>query len=163
MILYHGSTLAVDKPQIINAEYGRDFGTGFFTTDVKDQAVRWARRKAKVENRKGNSARAILSKYEFDEKNYENLRVIHFPEPSADWLNLVCACRSNVRYNHGYDIVTGKIANDNVGETVSFVVQGIMRPEDALERLKFEKINNQVCFSTEKALSYLQFTGFEEV
>jgi hypothetical protein len=60
-------------------------------------------------------------------------------------------------------MVTGKIANDTVGETVSFVVQGIMRTEDALERLKFEKINNQVCFSTEKALSYLQYIGFEEV
>lgn len=39
-------------------------------------------------------------------------------------------------------IVCGKIANDNVGETVSYVMQGIMRKEDAVERLKFEKINN---------------------
>jgi hypothetical protein len=50
-----------------------------------------------------------------------------------------------------------------VGETVLFVVQGIMRAEDAIERLKFEKINNQICFSSEKALSYLTYTGFEEV
>jgi hypothetical protein len=163
MTLYHGSTLIIDKPQIIAAEYGRDFGAGFYTTDIRDQAVRWAQRKAKVENRKGNSVKAILSKYEFDEKNYENLRVIHFSGPSEDWLNMVCACRRNVKYNHGYDLVTGKTANDNVGETVSFVVQGIMRPEDALERLKFEKINNQVCFSTPKALMYLQYIGFEEV
>jgi hypothetical protein len=61
------------------------------------------------------------------------------------------------------DIVTGKVANDNVGETVSFVVEGIMRPEDALERLKFEQINDQVCFASEKALSHLRYTGFEEV
>jgi hypothetical protein len=31
-----------------------------------------------------------------------------------------------------------------VGETVSFVVQGIMRPEDALAKLRFERINNQM-------------------
>jgi hypothetical protein len=163
MILYHGSTAIIDKPRIITAEYGRDFGAGFYTTDIKEQAVRWARRKAKIETRKGATAKAVLSKYEFDEKNYEHLRVIHFPEPSAEWLKLVCDCRSSIDYHHEYDIVTGKIANDNVGETVSFVVQGIMRPEDALERLKFEQINNQVCFSTPKALSYLRYTGFEEV
>jgi hypothetical protein len=29
MIVYHGSTVIVGKPQIIIAEYGRDFGTGF--------------------------------------------------------------------------------------------------------------------------------------
>jgi hypothetical protein len=60
-------------------------------------------------------------------------------------------------------MVTGKIANDNVGETVSFVVQGVMRPEDALERLKLERINDQICFATEKALSYLNYIGFEEL
>jgi hypothetical protein len=164
MILYHGSTLIVDKPQIIITEYGRDFGAGFYATDIREQADRWALRKAKIEVRKGNQqAKAIISKYEFDEKNFANLQVIHFPAPSAAWLEMVCACRSNNRYNHGYDIVTGKIANDNVGETVSFVVQRIMRAEDALEKLKFEKINNQICFATEKALSFIKYTGFEEL
>ena len=55
------------------------------------------------------------------------------------------------------DIVIGKIANDNVGETVSYVMQGIMRREDAVERLRFEKINNQIAFCTEKALRTLRF------
>jgi len=63
---------------------------------------------------------------------------------------------------HGYDIVTGKVANDTVGETVAYVVQDIMRREDALDRLKFEQINKQVCFNIAKALSHLKFTGFEE-
>jgi hypothetical protein len=163
MILYHGSTLAVDKPKIIKTEYGRDFGPGFYTTDIKDQAVRWSLRKAKIEKRRNQDAKAIVSIYEFDEKSYSALKVIHFPEPNAEWLDMVCKCRSNIQYIHGYDIVTGKIANDTVGETVSYVVRGIMRAEDALERLRFEKINNQVCFSREKALSFLQYTGFEEL
>ncbi|GHV78045.1 hypothetical protein AGMMS49942_28660 [Spirochaetia bacterium] len=163
MIVYHGSTVIVDKPQIIITEYGRDFGVGFYTTDIWDQAVRWALRKTKIAVLKDHNAQAIVSKYEFDEKSFKILKTIHFPEPSAAWLEMVCACRRNIQYNHGYDIITGKIANDNVGETVLFVVQGIMRAEDAIERLKFEKINNQICFSSEKALSYLKYTGFEEV
>jgi hypothetical protein len=162
MILYHGSTLVVDRPIIIKTEYGRDFGPGFYTTEIKEQAVRWALRKARLEKRKNSDIKAIVSRYEFDEKNYGDLNVIHFPEPNAEWLDMVCRCRSNMQYIHGYDMVTGKIANDTVGETVSYVVQGIMRPEDAVERLRFEKINNQICFSTKKSLFFLRYAGCEE-
>jgi hypothetical protein len=152
----------VDKPVIIKTEYGRDFGPGFYTTEIKEQAVRWSLRKSKIEKQRNQDAKAVVSIYEFDEKSYSDLKVIHFPEPNAEWLDMVCKCRSNVQYIHRYDIVTGKIANDTVGETVSYVVQGIMRPEDAVERLRFEKINNQICLSTEKALSFLRYAGCEE-
>lgn len=74
-----------------------------------------------------------------------------------EWLEMVVHCRSDSSYSHGYDVVIGKIANDNVGETVSYVMQGIMRKEDAVERLKFEKINNQIAFCTEAALQELAF------
>ena len=70
---------------------------------------------------------------------------------------MVLKCRSDISYSHNYDIVIGKIANDNVGETVSYVMQGIMRKEDAIERLRFEKINNQIAFCTAKALETLTF------
>lgn len=76
-----------------------------------------------------------------------------------EWLETVVRCRSDLSFRHRYDIVIGKIADDNVGETVSYVVQGIMRKEDAIERLKFEKINNQIAFCTDRALSQLRFIG----
>ena len=163
MILYHGSTLAVEFPKIIRTEQGRDFGFGFYTTDIKEQAERWAKRKAMIIKRSGILAVPIISIYELDELVFSKLNVAQFPEPSLEWLDLICACRSDSSYIHGYDIVTGKIANDNVGETVSYVVSGVMRKADALERLKFEKINNQVCFNTERALDYLKYVEFEEV
>ncbi|MDR0520090.1 MAG: DUF3990 domain-containing protein [Clostridiales Family XIII bacterium] len=161
--LYHGSVQPVEHPRIIKTEYGRDFGFGFYSTDIFAQAKRWAVRRAKIMSRGGRDAHAIVSEYEFDEACYGSLSVRHFPNPDMEWLEMVCACRSDISYSHGYDIVTGKIANDNVGETVSYVVQGIMRKEDAIERLKFEKINNQICFCTEHALAYLRFVGFSEV
>ncbi len=162
MILYHGSTLVIESPSIIKTEQGRDFGFGFYTTDIKDQAIRWALRKARIALRKRETVRPIVSVYEFDESAYNTLSARHFPEPSMDWLNMVCACRSDAHYTHGYDIVTGKIANDSVGETVSYVAAGIMRREDALERLKFEQINNQICFNTTAALAHLKYLGFED-
>lgn len=98
MILYHGSTIAVEKPEIIKSEIGRDFGFAFYTTDIRDQAIRWAKRKAIIASRKNRQR-----------------------------------------------------------ETVSYVLQGIMRKEDAINRLKFEKINNQIAFCTERALNCLHY------
>lgn len=74
-----------------------------------------------------------------------------------EWLEMVIKCRSDLNFKHDYDIVIGKIANDNVGETVEYVLAGIMRKEDAVERLRFEKINNQICFCSEESLKVLVY------
>ena len=44
MILYHGSTVPVEKPEIRISESFLDFGTGFYTTTSLQQAERWARK-----------------------------------------------------------------------------------------------------------------------
>lgn len=163
MIIYHGSTEIVEHPKIIRTDKGRDFGAGFYTTDIKEQAVRWARRKVLSERRFSMDFKAILNIYEFDNTSYETLKTLHFPDSSLDWLDMVVKCRKNANHTHGYDIVSGKIANDNVGETVMYVLKGVMRPEDAINQLKFEKINNQICFCTEKSLDYIRFTEAREV
>ena len=158
MILYHGSTLEVQQPRILKSEIGRDFGFAFYTTDIQAQAERWARRRAMIESRRTKKeVLPIVSVYEWDEDAAKQRRFLQFDGASMDWLELVVTCRSQIDYSHGYDIVEGKIANDNVGETVSYVMQGIMRKEDAIERLRFEKINNQIAFCTEAALRTLHF------
>lgn len=156
MILYHGSTIAVENPEIIKSEIGRDFGFAFYTTDIRDQAIRWAKRKAMIASRKKRqNVLPIISAYEWIESS--DLSVKTFNGTSIEWLDMVIQCRSNPNYQHEYDIVIGKIANDNVGETVSYVLQGVMRKEDAINRLKFEKINNQIAFCTERALNCLHY------
>lgn len=64
---------------------------------------------------------------------------------------------------HGYDLVEGKIADDSVGETILFVIDGVIKKEDALERLKFQKINSQIAFCTDKSLELLKFINSYEV
>ena len=159
MKLYHGGLQAVESPRIIRNEIGRDFGFGFYTTDIQEQAERWALRRKRAALHNGIlSARAVVSVFRFDERLARTrLRFLDFPEVSMDWLNMVVACRSDVGFRHDFDIVTGKIANDNVGETIAYVLAGVMRKEDALDRLKFQKINHQLAFCTETALSYLIF------
>lgn len=157
MIVYHGSITEVVCPKILKSEIGRDFGFAFYTTDIKEQSERWALRKSKIEKRRGNLVcQAVINVYEWNERT-EDIALKRFENTSMDWLEMVVNCRGNIEYSHPYDIVIGKIANDNVGETISYVMRGIMRKEDAIERLKFEKINNQIAFCTEKALQTLEF------
>lgn len=156
MLVYYGTTLEIKEPKIITTEIGRDFGFAFYTTDIKEQAERWAIRRAKIQSRKSqNSVSAVVNIFDWERDIASD--ILEFDGASMEWLDMVVSCRSDLSYKHEHDIVIGKIANDNVGETVAYVVQGIMRKEDAIERLKFEKINNQIAFCSERSLKQLKF------
>ena len=159
MILYHGSTVAVQFPRLIQSDKGRDFGTAFYLTDLQVQAEKWAWRHARINRLNGLlDAKAIVSVFVFDEvEAHSSLKWLELPQANLEWLELVLKCRGDISYNHGFDSVSGKVADDNVGRTVSYVQQGIMRKEDALERLKFQQINNQIAFCTLKALQFLHY------
>ena len=159
MILYHGSDVRVNNPVIIKSEKGKDFGCAFYLTQIKEQAERMAKRKQKM----NSSSSAIVSVFELDEKELDNLNFKCFDSPDLDWLDMIIKCRTDASYSHGYDVVEGKIADDSVGETILFVIDGIIKKEDALERLKFQKINSQIAFCNEKALKLLRFIKSYEV
>ena len=156
MLVYHGTTLEIREPEMITTEIGRDFGFAFYTADIQEQAERWALRRAMIQSRKSKAAAvAVVNVYEWERDDASD--ILEFDGASMEWLNMLVSCRSDLSFKHDHDIVIGKIANDNVGETVAYVVQGIMRKEDAIERLKFEKINNQIAFCSERSLEQLRF------
>ena len=62
MILYHGSTDLVDKPEIRESDVYLDFGVGFYTTTSFEQAERWA----KIKMRRKNVILGYVTIYEFD-------------------------------------------------------------------------------------------------
>ena len=165
MTIYHGSTVVVERPKVVASDVGRDFGPAFYTTDIREQAERWAIRRARFARKAGNpSAKAIVSVYQFDEAQCrKSVRCHLFGDVSLDWLDMVVRCRSSLAYRHGYDLVEGKIANDSVGETVSYVVAGVMPREMALEKLKFQQINSQIAFCSDDALRFLGFERSYEV
>ena len=159
MILYHGSDVEVKSPKIIKSEKGRDFGCAFYLTPIKEQAERMAKRKQRM----NKSSSAIVSVFEFNEKEISGLKYKLFKNPDLEWLDMIIECRTNLSFAHGYDIVEGKIADDSVGETILFVIDGVIKKEDALERLKFQKINSQIAFCSEDSLKLIKFTKSYEV
>ncbi|MDR1200947.1 MAG: DUF3990 domain-containing protein [Tannerellaceae bacterium] len=44
MEIYHGGYCPIEHPEIIKGIYAKDFGTGFYCTGLREQAVRWAKR-----------------------------------------------------------------------------------------------------------------------
>lgn len=158
MFLYHGSFVVVKQPKIIESEKGRDFGFAFYLTPDQSQAERMAKRKCRLMK----SNKAFVSIYQWDE-NRPDLAIKEFKKANLEWLEMIINCRSKITYKHGYDIVLGKVADDNVGETVSFVIEGVISKEDAVKRLKFQKINSQIAFCSDKSLKSLAFKGSYEV
>ena len=140
MILYHGGTGSIEKPVIRSSLASRDFGIGFYCTDIQNQAEKWALRQGRVRKQS-----AYLNIYEFDmDRSKQNLNCKIFADYAIGWLEMVVTCRKDPRHIHGYDIVYGKIANDDVGETVQAVLDGLMPYDFALQKLAFMHANNIV-------------------
>jgi hypothetical protein len=154
MMLFHGGTDVVEKPSIVRLDVGRDFGPGFYLTGIQEQAEKWARRQARVRRK----AAAILNVYLFDEQVARaTLRIRKFEDYSLEWLELVLSCRSQLEFRHDCDIVFGGIADDEVGETVQAVMDGLMPKDFALQKLSYMASNEQYCFCTEAALACLHY------
>jgi len=110
-----------------------------------------------------NSNRQIISYYEFDlESAKKKLQVKNFSFPDQEWLDFVTLCRSGKNSEHGYDIVMGPVANDNVYATIQLYETGILSVEETIIRLKVEKIYDQILFHTNESLNFLSYIKHEE-
>lgn len=156
MILYHGSNVAVSKPQLIHQNRFLDFGSGFYTTTNKEQAIAFAN---KVYKRRREGAK-VVSIYELDEQiAFVECSVLRFDSPDEAWLDFVFENRSGNYKGKEYDLIYGPVANDDVYTTFILYNAGALTKEQTLETLKIKKLYNQMVFTTEKALRYLKFIG----
>ena len=156
MILYHGSYLTVENPDISFSRNNLDFGRGFYTTPIKEQAVSWSSR-FKRKYRQG-----IVSIYEIDDVSlFKNTSVLMFDDYSDEWLDFVVSCRSGENTCE-YDIVIGGVANDKVFDTIQLFFDGLIDKSESIRRLRYEKPNIQYCFRSQSVIDeYLKFIGSE--
>jgi hypothetical protein len=148
-LVYHGSNVLFDQPDLAKARAGRDFGQGFYTTTIRSQAEEWA-----------TTAAARLGGlpyvYEFDLSLTAELRVLEFPGMSVEWLEMVKTNRVARGLHHDYDVVMGPVANDNTMRTIALYVAGTYDAEEAMRRLRYFKANNQVSLHTPRAMAMLE-------
>lgn len=92
-----------------------------------------------------------------------SLNIKHFNTLDAEWLEFIKNNRLHGGIQHNYDIVIGPVADDNTMETVQLYMSGILKSHEAVDRLRYSKINNQVSFHTPRALEYLYFEYRKEI
>lgn len=156
LVVYHGSCYDFDKVDLSKSRNRRDFGKEFYTTILKEQSEEWAYRLSLREKKKAYFV------YEYLFLESAALKVKRFDSLSKEWLEFIKENRSKGGLQHDYDVVIGPVADDRTMETVQLYIAGILTAEEAVERLKYSKANNQVSFHTEKALKCLRFVGRKE-
>lgn len=163
IMVYHGSYCPVEKPV---AGYGRadlDFGQGFYVTNLRSQAERWAAIVSGIYAER----HPMLNIYELDiEYVYKTYRCIHFTAYNQEWIDFIVHSRRGLAPWHDYDFVEGGIANDRVVDTVENYIAGMMPAEMALERLSRHQPNNQMCLLSQQlideCLHYVDCEAIEE-
>lgn len=149
MIVYHGTTEIIEKPDVNHSKKYLDFGVGFYLTTYEEQAKKWAIRKGMRQERT-----PIVNEYELKEQ-WEGYRVLSFEEENEKWLEFVCACRRGENLNKDYDIIIGSVADDDVFKTVDMYFRGLWDKQKVLEELRYYKMNNQICIVNQNTLDQL--------
>lgn len=146
-MVFHGGYTEIRKPEIIKGPYTKDFGIGFYCTELKEQAIRWARRFDKP----------VVSMYDYNPD--VKLKELIFREMSEKWLDFIVQCRAGEK--HTYDIVIGPMANDQVYNYVSDYINGVLTKEQFWVLAKFKHPTHQIAFCSENALQSLTFIHSE--
>lgn len=154
MKLYHGTNVDFDDIDLTKSNKYKDFGSGFYLTDIRAQAEELAAKKSRL-----FGGYPIIQEYEFDESllNGEDLKVLKFDKPSTEWAKFIFNNRNrDSNFIHDFDIVIGPIANDGVAYLLGRYEEGTLTIEELSDKLDYNRLNSQYFFGTEKSLKYLK-------
>ena len=153
MKLYHGSNTKIEKIDLSKCRAYKDFGQGFYLTEIKEQAEKMASRTAHI-----YEGEPIVTEFEFDESALTKLSVKQFEGPNEEWALFVLANRSkeNQQPTHSYDIVIGPVADDDIAQLFRNFNDGYINLTMLVEGLKYKKVSSQYFFHTEDAIKYLK-------
>ena len=162
MILYHGSNTKVTKIDLSKCRPYKDFGRGFYLTDIQEQAEQMARRVARL-----YGGAPCVSAFVFDESALSNttLNILSFEKPDKDWALFVMNNRNKKFKNiddrlcnqdNKYDIVSGAVANDDIAYLFRTFTSGLIDIDVLIRGLEYKELTSQYSFHTEEAIKYLQ-------
>ena len=156
MIVYHGSYTEIDEIDLSLCEIGKDFGQGFYVTNIRSQAELWAKRKGKKNHNSG-----FITEFEFDEDicRIMKLKVLRFDSYSEEWLDFVVLNRINKKEQqaHDYDIVEGSVADDDITTRIYDYLRSDVSKKQFLLELTHKTPSHQICFCTVQSLQALTY------
>ncbi len=178
MLLYHGSYMVVEKPELDRCARFKDFGQGFYLTTSLSQAKNFA----KLSLGKAKDRRLIPQTEKsawvsvFRVGDIIGLNTFVFQTADKEWLHCIIAHRRETFFNEvlqklkNYDVIGGKVANDDTNATITNYINGAYGPIGDERADNFcigllipERLKDQFCFRSRKAIACLEFLRNEIV
>lgn len=131
----------------------KDFGKGFYLTDIRQQAEEMSIRRTKI----SREVNPVVLTFSLDDELLSNggLNVLRFDNPSVEWAKFILKNRMERNYRHEYDIVIGPVADDGVVFQLDLYVRHLITLEQLVKELTYKKLSKQYCFATNYAISKL--------
>ena len=166
MILYHGSNIEIESIDLNKCRPFKDFGRGFYTTPLQEQAWAMARRTVRIYK----EGTPCITEFFFDDAILGDIRynIKRFQKPDFEWARFVINNRnhnlgdftgSDCNADSKYDIVTGPVANDDITALMNIYLAGILSDEALTKELTFRELSDQVSFHSARSINCLQKTG----
>lgn len=168
MLLYHGSNKMIEQVDLTMSRPYKDFGRGFYCTNIKSQAEAMARRVSKL-----YGGESFVSVYEFNENVFSDsaVKTLIFPTPSPEWAKFVMNNRNknpqipegkSSNHDNQFDLVVGPVADDEMYAQFQLLQEGMIDLQMLAKKLEFVKHSSQYSFHSHKSLQYLLFVeGYE--
>ena len=163
MFLYHGSNTYIRTINLAMCRPYKDFGKGFYLTDIRDQAPKMALRVSKIYV--GNP---VINTYEIDD-NFRQIPGLYIKDfgnlTTEEWARFIINNRSRDFYNHRdllsnqdnkYDIVIGPVADDDMTLLFRQYKNEIIDFTTLLNGIIYKNVSKQYSFHTEKSISLLR-------
>ena len=163
MRLYHGSNIVIDSINLAMCRPYKDFGRGFYLTDIEEQAVQMAKRVSRIY---GGSP--VINGFEIqdDFREISDIQIKDFGvQTTEEWAKFVMNNRSRsftdtkntlCNKDNKYDIVIGPVADDNMALLFRQYENEIIDFETLLKGMIYKKTSSQYSFHTENSVKLLR-------
>ncbi|MGM9943584.1 MAG: DUF3990 domain-containing protein [Lysinibacillus sp.] len=167
MILFHGTNQDFDNIDLSLCAPYKDFGTGFYTTTLFEQAKAMAIRKSKI-----FGGEPCVISYEAPDNllELEMVTVKNFPSTSKEWAVFIINNRNRdftdihstaCNLDNKYEIVFGPVANDTLTTLIRQYQRGFIDSAILLKEMEYAAPNNQYSFHSQNAISLLKKVGVQ--
>ena len=163
MRLYHGSNVVIESINLAMCRPYKDFGKGFYLTDIEEQAKQMAKRVSRIY---GGSPVVNTFEIQDDFRKMSDIKIMDFGiQTTEEWAKFVMNNRNRTfideantlcNKDNKYDIVIGPVADDNMALLFRQYENEIIDFETLLKGMIYKKTSSQYSFHTEKGIRLLR-------
>ena len=163
MKLYHGSNVNIESINLAMCRPYKDFGKGFYLTDIEEQAKNMAVRVSRIY---GGIPIVNVFEIQDDFRSLSDIKIKDFGiQTTEEWAQFVMNNRSRefqeikselCNKDNKYDIVIGPVADDNMALLFRQYENEMIDFETLLRGIIYKRVSSQYSFNTEKSIMLLR-------